>query len=88
MYILGEDVPDVIFYCEEASAVCIVPGEIDACIFISFPIDCDGVVLLEHQSEVIGVALSMYLTPKPSTIRLNRMGHHLWRQRPGVVVVS
>ena len=45
MYIFGEDVPDVILHSEAASAVCIVPFGIYDCIFIYFPIDCDGVVL-------------------------------------------
>ena len=87
MFILGEDVSKVIFHWEPASAVCIVPGEIDACIFLSFPIDSDGVVLLEHQSYVIGVTFPMYSNPMSLTIWLNRMATHLWRQKPGVVVV-
>ena len=32
--------------------------------------------------------LPTYLTPNSSTIRLNMMGRHLWRHRPGVVAAS
>ena len=48
MSILGSDALDLIFHGEAASAVCIVPGDIDACIFLSFPVNWDGVVLMEH----------------------------------------
>ena len=64
MSILGDDVPDIIFHCEAASAVFIVPGEINSCIFISLPIDCNGGVLLEHISKVIGVEFSNVFDPK------------------------
>ena len=64
MSILGEDVPDVIFHCEVASVFCIVPFEVNACIFLSSPIDCYGVVLLEHRSEVIGVAFINVFDPE------------------------
>ena len=43
--IIVEDIPDVIFHREAASAFCIVPFDINACVFLSFPINCDGVVL-------------------------------------------
>ena len=59
MSVFGEDIPDVTFHSETEIAVCIVPLLIDACILLSLPIDCDGVVLLEHQSEVIGIAFSI-----------------------------
>ena len=49
MSILDEDFPGVIFLSEAASKFCIVPFEIDACIFLSIPIDCYGVVLTEHR---------------------------------------
>ena len=64
MYILGEDVPDVIYHCEATSVVCIFPGDIGDCIFISFPIDFYGVVLLDHRSKVIGVEFSNVFDPK------------------------
>jgi hypothetical protein len=81
---LNEQVFDVPWHADATAMICIVPFDINARKFISGHVALDPVEFLEKVQEVVEVLIPTYSTPKSSTMRQNWMGHHLWRQRPGV----
>ena len=65
----------------------VIPIQCESKISYSIPIHVDFVILAENAGEVVHVALLMYCTPKLSTTRVKLIGHHSWRQNPGVTVL-
>ena len=49
------------------------------------PVDGDGIQFLEGLDEVVGVSLTIYLTPKSSTTRKKMMGLVVYFQSAGVM---
>ena len=61
---IDEQVGNVFFHCESASAFFIFPGEVYSCMHISFPIICDVVTFFEDIAEMMGMLLSSLFDAK------------------------
>ena len=64
MVIFEEKVRDVFIHGEAASPCGVVPGNVDGCIEIAFPIIGDVVVLLDDVTQVMGMFLANVFNAK------------------------
>ena len=61
---LDAEVCDVVFHCEAAGAIDVVPLKVDAVVQVSLPVFSDLVVLFQDCSELDGVVLANIFATK------------------------
>ena len=78
---IDAEVCNVVFHCEAAGEIGVVPLKVDAGVQVSFPVLSDLIVLFQDCSEVDGVALANVFDAKIVNDKSEDVCLHQWGLR-------